>query len=54
MTTPRTLARLDTLIWTLIFGGLLLVVLGVLVVVRAELRDGRALAGSGEPGVQAA
>jgi len=38
----------------LAFGGLLLVVLGVLVVVRAELRDGRALAGSGEPGVQAA
>ena len=38
----------------LAFGGLLLVVLGVLVVVRAELRDARALAGSGEPGVQAA
>ena len=35
------------------FAGLVLVVLGVLVVVRAELRDARAIAGSGEPGVQA-
>lgn len=29
MPTPKTLARLDTLIWTLIFGGLLMVVLGL-------------------------
>jgi len=35
------------------FAGLVLVVVGVLVVVRAELRDARAMAGSGEPGVQA-
>ncbi|SFM05532.1 DMT family transporter [Variovorax sp. OV329] len=35
------------------FAGLVLVVAGVLVVVRAELRDARAIAGSGEPGVQA-
>ncbi|NUT15340.1 MAG: EamA family transporter [Cupriavidus sp.] len=35
------------------FAGLVLVVLGVLVVVRAELRDARVIAGSGEPGVQA-
>lgn len=35
------------------FAGLALVVAGVLVVVKAELRDARAMAGSGEPGVQA-
>jgi hypothetical protein len=29
MTTPRTLARLDKLIWTLIFGGLFTLVLGI-------------------------
>jgi hypothetical protein len=29
MTTPRTLARLDNLIWTLIFGGLFTLVLGI-------------------------
>ena len=29
MATPRTLARLDALIWTLIFGGLLTLVLGI-------------------------
>ena len=29
MPTPRTLSRLDTLIWTLIFGGLFLLVLGI-------------------------
>jgi hypothetical protein len=29
MATPKTLARLDTLIWALIFGGLLVVVLGL-------------------------
>ncbi|HSV81200.1 MAG TPA: DUF308 domain-containing protein [Ramlibacter sp.] len=29
MPTARTLARLDTLIWALIFGGLLTLVLGV-------------------------
>jgi hypothetical protein len=29
MATPRTLARLDTLIWVLIFGGLLVLVLGI-------------------------
>lgn len=29
MASPRTLARLDALIWTLIFGGLLVLVLGV-------------------------
>ena len=29
MTTPRALARLDTAIWTLIFGGLFTLVLGI-------------------------
>jgi membrane protein DedA with SNARE-associated domain len=29
MTTPRALARLDVLIWSLIFGGLLVLVLGI-------------------------
>jgi hypothetical protein len=29
MATPRTLARLDSLIWSLIFGGLFLLVLGI-------------------------
>ena len=29
MATQRTLARLDTLIWALIFGGLLVLVLGI-------------------------
>ena len=29
MATPRALARLDTLIWTLIFGGLFTLVLGI-------------------------
>ena len=29
MATPRALARLDALIWTLIFGGLFLLVLGI-------------------------
>ena len=29
MTTPRALARLDTVIWTLIFGGLFTLVLGI-------------------------
>ncbi len=29
MATPRTLARLDALIWTLIFGGLVSLVLGI-------------------------
>ncbi|MDB5860625.1 MAG: putative rane protein [Ramlibacter sp.] len=29
MATPRTLARLDTLVWTLIFGGLFTLVLGI-------------------------
>lgn len=29
MASPRTLARLDNLIWTLIFGGLIVLVLGI-------------------------
>jgi hypothetical protein len=29
MTTARTLARIDALAWTLIFGGLLVLVLGI-------------------------
>jgi hypothetical protein len=29
MATPRALARLDSLIWSLIFGGLFLLVLGI-------------------------
>ena len=29
MATPRTLARLDTLIWVLVFGGLFTLVLGI-------------------------
>jgi hypothetical protein len=29
MPTPRTLSRLDALIWALIFGGLFLLVLGI-------------------------
>jgi hypothetical protein len=29
MASPRTLARLDALIWTLIFGGLFTLVLGI-------------------------
>jgi hypothetical protein len=29
MTTPHTLARLDTLIWGLIYGGLFLLILGI-------------------------
>ena len=29
MATPRTLARIDNLVWTLIFGGLFLLVLGI-------------------------
>jgi hypothetical protein len=29
MTTPRTLARLDALIWTLIYGGLFALILGI-------------------------
>ena len=29
MATARTLARLDALVWTLIFGGLFLVILGI-------------------------
>jgi hypothetical protein len=29
MTTPRTLARIDSLAWVLIYGGLFLLVLGI-------------------------
>ena len=29
MTTARTLARLDALIWTLIYGGLFMLILGI-------------------------
>lgn len=46
MTTPRTLARLDALIWVLIFGGLLTFVLG-LAVARLDTTLGWILAALG-------